>query len=134
MTDRDGGIAAQTTLGQQHRQRLAGDHRAIHDDHVRACGLDLVRRQESLDPERCAGDKAGIVCDEAPDVLRVEPVDVFLRIDVANCVLPVDVFGDIVLDQDPVDCRTGVELSDRLVEVAVCGAVRGRYCCGEFQW
>ncbi len=103
--------------GGPHQQQLEG-HRAADDvggaDDHRMLALErgADRLEEPDDPIGRAGPDEGDALDQAPDVVRVETVNVLGRVDLFDDGGGEDLIGQGQLHQDAVDLRIAVELVD----------------------
>ena len=106
-------VAAFSFLHEQQGDRFSNDHAPTEHDDVRARDVDLAFDKESLNPKRCARDKAGRVAHrELGHIERMKTIHVLARIERAHDRRFVDLFRRRRLNQHAVDFRIAIQFFD----------------------
>ena len=108
MADRHGGIARR----QERRHRLAHDLAAAENDGAAARERDRMLVEQLENTGRCAGDKARPALVKQADVLRMEAVDVLLRVDGVEHAPRIMPGFERHLNEEPVDAVVPVAGAD----------------------
>src|SRR6266480_7355007 len=111
MHDGDRRICVLVFLHEQKGERFSYDHAASEDDDVRPADIDLVFDEQPLHAKGCAWNEPGLISErEFYNVLRMEAVHIFARIERTHYRRFIDLLGRWRLHQNAVNCRVAVQL------------------------